>query len=177
MRHLGFVVLIAGTALAVGACAEVVDSQASGFTVRQSRVVAAPARTLWAALIRPGAWWSSNHTFSHDAHNLSLEAKPGGGWFETLPSGGGVRHLVVVNIDPPTLLRLEGALGPLQGLGVTGHLTFSLKAQGEATLITETYDAGGHAPGGLDKLADPVDRVLSEQLERLKTFVETGAVP
>jgi hypothetical protein len=60
---------------------------------------------------------------------------------------------------------------------VAGHLTFKLTAQAGGTLVTETYDVGGHAPGGLDKLAGPVNEVLDEQLGRLKTRVETGAAP
>jgi uncharacterized protein YndB with AHSA1/START domain len=164
--------------LAVGAArAEVVDSQAGGFTVRESRAVAAPPDKVWAVLLAPGSWWSSDHTFSGDARNLTLSAKPGGLWQEALPNGGGVRHMVVVFLAPPTALRLEGALGPLQALGVAGHLTFKLTPQGDGTAVTETYDVGGHAPGGLDKLAGPVNEVLDEQLGRLKTRAEAGGAP
>jgi len=163
---------------AMGAArAEVVDSQPGGFTTRQTALVNAPIAAVWAALIRPADWWSSDHTFSHEARNLVLEPRIGGDWRETLPNGGGARHLVVVYVAPPNALRLEGALGPLQSLGVTGHLTFTLKTQGDGTLVTQTYDVGGHAPGGLVSLADPVDHVLGEQLSRLKTLVETGKTP
>jgi uncharacterized protein YndB with AHSA1/START domain len=157
--------------------AEVVDSQAGGFTVRESRTIAAAPATVWATLVAPAGWWSSDHTFSHDARNLTLSPKVGGFWQESLPNGGGARHLVVVLADPPSTLRLEGALGPLQALGVAAHLTFKLAPEGGGTLITATYDAGGHAAGGLDKLAGPVDGVLDAQLGRLKARVETGAAP
>jgi uncharacterized protein YndB with AHSA1/START domain len=169
------------TALAVAASAraEVLDSQAGGFTVRETRIIAAAPARVWAALIRPASWWSSDHTFSHDAANLTLEPTVGGAWLERLPSGGGVRHLTVVYVDPPSTLRLEGALGPMQAMGVTGHLTFALKPQGEVTLVTTTYDAGGHAPGpgGLGALSAVVDRVLGEQADRLKTYAESGRTP
>lgn len=168
---------LTGVLLASGVRAEVVDAQPGGFTVRESRVIAAPAAAVWAVLVRPADWWSSEHTFSADARNLTLSAKPGGSWEESLRSGGGVRHMVVVLADPPTALRLEGALGPLQALGVTGHLTFKLTAEAGGTLVTETYDVGGHAPGGLDKLAGPVNGVLDDQLGRLKARVETGRAP
>ena len=85
-----------------------------------------------------------------------------------------MRHLQVINVQPGRQLRLEGALGPLQAFGVTGHLTLDLKGVLGGTNVTQTYDAGGHAPGGLDQLAAPVDRVLGEQLGRLKRFVESG---
>lgn len=165
-------ILIAGAARP-----EVIDSQPGGFTVRESRVVAAPAAKVWAVLVAPGVWWSSDHTFSRDARNLTLSPKPGGFWLEALPSGGGVRHMVVVFVDPPTTLRLEGALGPLQAYGAAGHLTFKLTPQDGGTAITETYDVGGHAPGGLDKLAGPVNGVLDEQLGRLKARAEAGGAP
>jgi uncharacterized protein YndB with AHSA1/START domain len=166
-----------GLAVAASAGAEVVDSQPGGFTTRQSVVIDAPIATVWADLVRPAAWWSSDHTFSHDAANLALEPRVGGEWRETLPDGGGVRHMVVVNVAPPTTLRLEGGLGPLQALGVAGHLTFALKAQGATTQVTQTYDVGGHAPGGLTQMAGPVDHVLGEQLSRLKALAETGKAP
>jgi len=156
---------------------EVIDSQPGGFAVRESRVVAAPPARVWAVLVAPGSWWSSDHTFSRDARNLTLSPKPGGFWLEALPGGGGARHMVVVYVDPPTTLRLEGALGPLQAFGATGHLTFKLIPQDGATAITETYDVGGHAPGGLDKLAAPVNEVLDEQLGRLKARAEAGGAP
>ena len=163
--------------LAGAARAEVVDSQPGGFTVRESRIVAAPPAKVWAILVAPGAWWDPDHTYSHDAHNLSLEPRPGGFWQEALPKGGGVRHMVVIYVDPPSMLRLEGALGPLQADGVAGHLTFKLTPQDGGTAVNLAYDVGGHAPGGLDKLADPVNAVLDAQLGRLKARVEAGGAP
>ena len=77
------VLLMSGVLVAVGAHAEVIDRQPGGFTVRESRVIAAPVAKVWAALIAPAGWWSSDHTFSHDARNLTLSPKPGGSWQET----------------------------------------------------------------------------------------------
>jgi hypothetical protein len=31
---------------------------------------------------------------------------------------------------------------------------------------------GGYLAGGLDKMADPVDRVLAEQIAGLKTYID-----
>jgi uncharacterized protein YndB with AHSA1/START domain len=169
--------IIALSALAGAARCEVVDSQADGFTARETATIKSPPQKVWNVLIRPAAWWSAAHTFSHDARNLTLEAKPGGAWMESLPGGGGVRHMVVVYIDPPSTLRLEGALGPMQAMGVVGHLTFTLKPNGGSTDITAVYDAGGHEPGGMTSLAPVVDRVIGEQLAGLKTAVEAGAGP
>ena len=133
---------------------------------------------MWATLLRPALWWSPAHTYSKDSANLTLEPRAGGDWIETLPGGGGVRHMAVVFVQPMKLLRLEGALGPLQDLGVTGHLTFTLAPEANGVRVTLLYDAGGHAQGGLgDRLAAPVDHVLDEQLGRLEAAAETGRTP
>jgi uncharacterized protein YndB with AHSA1/START domain len=154
--------------------AEVVDSAAGGFTVKQTVAVTAPAAKAWAALIDLRSWWDKSHTWSGDAANLSLEAVPNGCFCEKLPGGGGVRHMTVVYVEPNKLLRLTGGLGPLQDLAVAGAMTFKLtEAQGKTTLEM-TYKIGGYAPTGLAGLAKPVDGVLGEQLARWKRRVETG---
>jgi len=169
--------LVAGAARA-----EVVDAQAGGFTVRETATIAAPQAKVWAALIKPAGWWSPVHTFSHDAKNLVLEPRAGGAWMESLPNGGSARHMVVIYFDPPSTLRLEGALGPMQAMGAMGHLTFTLKPAtlkpgGEATEVVMVYDLGGHAAGGMTGLAPVVDRVMGEQLAGLKSAVEAGGTP
>jgi uncharacterized protein YndB with AHSA1/START domain len=153
--------------------AEVLDSQVGGFTTRQTVDIAAPPAKVWDALSKIGAWWNPVHSYSGKPSNLSITLKPGGYFLESLP-GGGVQHLVVIYAKPYEMARLEGALGPLQALGVIGHLTWSLKEKGGVTTFTQTYDVGGHAPGGLNSLATPVDEVLGDQASRLKRYVETG---
>ena len=91
--------------------AEVVDSTAAGFTVKQTVMVQAAPQVVYAKLFKIGDWWSPTHTFSHDAHNLSLEEKAGGCFCEKLPNGGGVKHMEVVHLTPPTGVVLHGTLG------------------------------------------------------------------
>ena len=172
--------LATGLALALilvgGARADVLDANAGGFTVQQSLDIAAPPPVVWAALGRIGAWWDPAHTYSQDAHNLSIKLEVGGCWCEALPGGGGAAHMIVVNVQPERTLRTFGALGPLQALGAAGSMTFALKGDDKGgTALTWTYDVGGHAPGGLDKLAGPVDGVLGQQALRLKAYAETQA--
>lgn len=70
-------VLFGGTLHAPFAWAEVKDSAAHGFTVRSAVDVEASPGTVWAKLIHDvGRWWDSNHTFSLDAANLSIDARP-----------------------------------------------------------------------------------------------------
>jgi len=175
MRH---ILLAAGCVLLWSSAvrADVVDSSASGFTVKIAVQVAAPATNVYRALVdRVGAWWDSTHTWSGSASNLSIEAAPGGCFCERLPNGGGVRHMTVVYVDPGKLLRLNGGLGPLQDMAVAGSMTFKLTESAGKTSLEVTYKVGGYAPGGLESIAKPVDGVLTVQILRLKKFVETDA--
>ena len=153
--------------------AKVVDSQANGFEVSETVEIGAPAGKVWDALNQIGSWWDSEHSFSGNAKNMSIELKPGGCFCESLPGGGGVGHMMVAYVRPDTVVRLSGALGPLQSTGASGHMTWTLKETARhSTLFTLTYDVGGYAIGGLGKWAAPVDKVLGQQAARLKQYVE-----
>lgn len=159
---------------ATSARAEVVDSTANGFEVRHEVEIGAPAARVWATIVQPATWWSSAHTWSGSAANLSLGAASGGCFCERLPNGGSVLHLTTVNAVPGQKLVLFGALGPLQSSGAAGHLAFVLVEKDGKTRLTVTYDVGGYFRGGLDKIAAPVDGVIGQQVTRLKAQVETG---
>ena len=159
--------------LAAGAArAEVVDAQPHGFEVRHEVVIAAPASAVWATLVQPLKWWSSAHTWSGSAANLSLGAASGGCFCEKLPNGGSVLHLTTVYAAPGQRLVLSGALGPMQSSGATGALTFVLTEKDGQTKVTVTYDVGGYFRGGLDKIAGGVDGVLGQQVQGLKAATE-----
>lgn len=163
-------------ALGLGcARAAVVESAANGFAIEQMAHIAAPPDRLYAALIQPAKWWNPRHTFSGSAANLSLDARAGGCFCEKLPNGGSVQHLVVVEADSGKTLRLRGSLGPFQGNGVDGALTFSLKASADGTELTLDNVAGGFMKGGFGKWPALADQMLAEQLTRLKRYVETGS--
>ena len=162
------------SALAAGrAAAVVVDTTAAGFRVQEELVLRAAPDSVYRAIALVGSWWSPDHTWSGDARNLSLDPRPGGCFCERLP-GGGVQHLVVVYAAPGRRLRLTGGLGPLQGSGVAGSLTFELSPLPEGTQLRLEYSVGGYFPGGLAALASVVDTVLAQQVARLRRFVETG---
>jgi hypothetical protein len=61
--------------------------------------------------------------------------------------------------------------------GATGHLAWTLAETDGKTTLIQTYDVGGYMKGGLDKVAQGVDQVLSEQFDRLTAYVETGKAP
>ena len=168
----GLAVLLA---CASGGRAGIVSSAANGFEVHETAHLEAKPDTVYAAIIAPSRWWDSAHTYSKSAANLTLDARAGGCWCEKLPDGSTVQHLSVVLAMPGKMLRLRGALGPLQGLGVDGAMTWKLAAARDGTDLELDYAVGGFAKDGLDKLASPVDGVLGEQVQRLKQFVETSA--
>ncbi len=163
-------------ALAPGwAAAEVVDSSASGFTVKLAITIQAPPADVYHRLIHNvGDWWSSAHTFSGDAHNLSIEEKPMGCFCEKLPGGGSVRHMEVIYLAPGKGLGLSGALGPLQTAAATGSMRFQISPVEGGSKLEVTYAVGGYLKAGLDTWAKPVDGVLLEQMTRLKNYVEHG---
>ncbi len=93
------------------ATAEVVESGAMTMKIKEVIELAAPVDRAYASFLKIGSWWDKEHTFSGDAANLSLDARPGGCFCETLPNGGGVLHLTVVFIAPNQRVTLSGALG------------------------------------------------------------------
>ena len=161
--------------LAVPAWPEVVDSAAGGFTVRTTlNIKAAPADVYTALVLGVGKWWDAAHTFSHDARNLSIDARPMGCFCEKLPGGGGVRHMEVVYADPGKSLVLSGGLGPLLSQAVAGSMQIHLEAAPEGTKLVVTYAVTGYLPAGMTSWAAPVDSVLNQQFVRLKNYLERG---
>lgn len=147
----------------------------SGFSINHEVVIGAPASDVYRSLVEQvGEWWNPQHTYSGDAKNLSIDARPGGCFCETLPDGGGVEHMRVVYLAPDAMLRLSGGLGPLQAAGVGGSLSWKLTDSGGSTTVEVTYVVGGFMEGGLERIAPAVGGVIGEQLRRLKLFVETG---
>jgi hypothetical protein len=153
--------------------AEVKDSSAIGFTIQDTLIIAADPGDVYHALVADiGSWWDSAHTFSGNAKNLSLDDRAGGCFCEKLEYGGSVRHLEVVFASPGKTLRMLGGLGPLQSMAVTGSMAWSLDKTDNGTRVTFMYTIGGYRPGGLQKMAPMVDKVMSEQFHRLKNYIE-----
>ncbi len=177
MRVCVAAILTAGLLGSGPARAEVVNAEAGGFQIKTTLSIAAPPAKVYAALLKPARWWSPEHTWSGNAANLSLSGKAGGCFCETLANGGSVLHMLVVYAAPGSELRLSGGLGPLQTEAAQGVLSISLAAKDEGTELTETYSVGGYTKGGWVAWAPDVDAVVTEQLNRLKSYVETGKPP
>jgi hypothetical protein len=154
--------------------AAVADSSANGFTDKVELSVQAPPLDVYRRLVNVGDWWNSMHTFSGDAHNLSIDDKAMGCFCEKLPSGGSVRHMEVVYADSGKKLVLSGALGPLQSTASTGSMTIQLAPVGAGTKVSIVYAVTGYSATGMNAWAEPVDSVLTEQFTRLKSLIENG---
>ena len=101
-----------------------------------------------------------------------MAMRPGGCFCEALPDGGGAEHARVIHVAPNRLLRLSGALGPLQQGAVTGTLSFEMTGEGQGTALVVRYVVSGYT--GMDgaTLAPLVDGVIGEQAAGLKRAAE-----
>ncbi|WP_404482253.1 SRPBCC family protein [Novosphingobium sp. BL-52-GroH] len=177
MKHLAFALAAASAILGpVPAAAKVAQVDANGFVIRHVAQVSTSVEETWAVLLKPSVWWDSEHTWSGDAANLTLDARAGGCFCEILPNAtspkasprGSVEHMRVIYVERPRALRMVGALGPLQSDAATATLTIQLKPEGKGgTQILLEYVVGGYTRTPFDKMAPAVDGVLGEQVRRL----------
>ncbi|MDO7842386.1 SRPBCC family protein [Sphingomonas immobilis] len=164
--------------LAAPASAEIVESAADHFEVKQVVTVEAPVQQVWETLRAPQKWWSKDHTYSDDAANLYLDSQATGCFCEKLADKGSVEHAHIIYIQPPRMIRLDGALGPLQAEAVKGTLTFKVDpGERGATTLTMTYLVAGYMRAGGEKLAPQVDEVLALQVLNLKAAAEAAPPP
>lgn len=158
--------------------AEVASSSPSAFVIEAEAIVASPPERAWRDLRNIGRWWSSDHTYSGDASRLSLDARAGGCWCERWSNGQSVEHARVVLVmerEGVRTLRATGGLGPLQGMGATGVLTFTISPDPNGAKITMTYRVSGDPTLNLSDIAPLVDGVLMEQFGRLTRYSASGS--
>lgn len=164
MNVLSACAVAAALLLATPARAEVKDAKPGGFTLENTQWVPVDTRTAYTALVKDvGLWWPADHTWWGDAGKLSISDKAGGCFCER----DGARqawHMTVTFVDPGTLLRMTGGLGPLQGMGVDGALEWRFVEEKGGTRITLWYRVGGYTPDDLGAFAPVVDRVQAQQL-------------
>jgi hypothetical protein len=179
LMHLGFAILtVAITAAPAPAFAEVTASSDTGFVVLHSAEVSATPGQIWSRLITPNKWWSKKHTWSASADGLTIDAKAGGCFCEALPgpktggkigASGSVEHMRVIFAQPDRVLRMQGALGPMQSEAVLGTLTVAI-VPGDTegtTKLSFSYVVGGYMRYKVSELAPNVDKVMGEQFAGL----------
>lgn len=187
MAKLAFQAILAMAALATvtPARAEVTNTADSGFTVQHQTLIDGNAEAVWKAMIAPSRYWNGDHSWTGDADNFYLVPQAGGCFCELIrttsadnirTSDGSVQHMRVIYAHNNKMLRMSGALGPLQSEAVTGTLTMLLDPQGEKTAVRFTYKVGGYMELPVDQIAPAVDGVIGEQLTRLAAlFAEADA--
>ncbi len=141
------------------------ESASDGFVISFNQRVDAPPGNVYATIAGVERWWSSAHTYSGDAANLSLKAEAAACFCERWKDGS-VEHGRVVLALRDKFLRISTALGPLQGKAVNGILSFQLQPADGGTSLTLAYRVNGAPKSALDKDAPAVEGVLKEQFER-----------
>lgn len=158
--------------------ADVASATPGGFVIQAEADVAATPERAWRALTQVGRWWNSSHTYSGDARRMSVEPRAGGCWCERWGEGQSVEHARVVMVmerEGIWTLRVLGGFGPLQEMGVSGVLSFTIGPHASGAKITMTYRVTGDTGLGLEQIAPLVDGVMMEQFARLSRYSASGS--
>lgn len=163
--------------------AEVKTVTDTGFNVVHIAEVAAEPDVIWKRLIAPKSYWSKAHSWSGTSDGFYIDAQAGGCFCELFQekgvdgktkTTGSVEHMRVIFAQPGKVLRMQGALGPLQSEAVLGTLTVAMEPlkDGKGTKLSFSYVVGGHMRYKVADIAPAVDKVLGEQF---KTLIEPFA--
>ncbi len=161
------------------ALAKVQSSSENGFSVFHIGDVKASPEEIWTQVIRPNEWWDGKHSFSGDSDNFYLEPKINGCFCENLTTEkedggkqGAIQHMRIVFIDPGKVLRMHGALGPLQSEAVNGTFTIAMKENDDGTTkLSFLYVLGGYMRYKVSEIAPAIDTVIGEQFNSLATLL------
>ncbi len=154
--------------------AEVKKLDSNGFLVSHMAEVEVSPDEIWKRLIRPTSWWDEMHSWSGSAEGFTLNPAAGGCFCEQIRENGKARgtveHMRVMYADPGKVLRMQGALGPLQSEAVLGTLTIAMepvKGRSGVTRISFNYIVGGYMRFTTKEMAPAVDGVIGEQFAAL----------
>ena len=175
--NLGDIAVRSATALAyiilllpITAGAGLTQVASDGAIIEHHFQVSATPTVAWNALVHPELWWPSDHTWSGDRANLRLTAQAGGCFCENWGESSAEHGYVIMSV-PGKVLRIRGALGPLQDMAVTAVLTIRLAAAASGgTEATVTYRISGDASHKLDALAPAVDKVVGLQFGNFAAY-------
>ena len=152
--------------------AEIVKQDNNNFDLKFDVVVNAELNKLTSTFEQVSQWWHPDHTYSGKSENLYFDSEKQHCFCEKLEDGGFVRHLDWVFYQPGKVARFVGGLGPLQTVPVDGVLTFVFKSINQKqTQLTVTY-AVSTSGDRLKGWSEPVNRVIGEQVSRLKQKAE-----
>ena len=165
-------------AISAPAAAEVKNATETGFNVVHFAAVSVEPDIIWKRLIAPKTYWSKTHSWSGSSDGFYIDAQAGGCFCELFQekgadgktiTTGSVEHMRVIFAQPGKVLRMQGALGPLQSEAVLGTLTVAMEPSkdGKGTKLSFSYVVGGHMRYKVADIAPAVDKVLGEQFKSL----------
>lgn len=159
------------------ASAEVTDQSDNGFSIIYIGDVAASPEDIWRTILLPATWWSADHSWSGNAENFYIEPKVNGCFCELLMDeqddgttiqAGEVEHMRIIHINKDRVLRMAGALGPLQSEAVNGTLTIAIQPNDNGTSkLSFSYIVGGYMRYPVASIAPNIDQVIGEQYTNL----------
>jgi hypothetical protein len=174
-------VILAATlaACSSSAHAEIKVADQNGFNVVQKATVNATPEVIWKRLLSPKDWWNEAHSWSGTSAGFTLDAQANGCFCELfqekqkdgkLKTVGSVEHMRVIFALPGKVLRMQGALGPLQAEAVTGTLTVAIepvKDDASNSILSFSYVVGGYMRYKVSDIAPAMDKVIGEQFAGL----------
>ena len=177
MKNL-FFAAVAVLAISAPAAAEVKNATETGFNVVHFAAVSVGPDIIWKRLIAPKTYWSKTHSWSGSSDGFYIDAQAGGCFCELFQekgadgrtiTTGSVEHMRIIFAQPGKVLRMQGALGPLQSEAVLGTLTVAMEPSkdGKGTKLSFSYVVGGHMRYKVADIAPAVDKVLGEQFKSL----------
>jgi hypothetical protein len=135
---------LCGLMIASPAAAEVKNQTGAGFISGHSAEVQAKPEDIWKRLISPKDWWSPAHSWFGKAEGFYIDAQAGGCFCEIAQEKGAngqiktsasVEHMRVIFADPGKVLRMQGALGPMQSEAMLGTLTVAIEPLKNGALV------------------------------------------
>ncbi len=165
-------------ATASPALAEVKSATEDGFNIIHTATVDAAPDEIWKRLLAPKDYWNKAHSWSGSSAGFYIDAQANGCFCELfqepdangkLKTVGSVEHMRVIFAQPGKVLRMQGALGPLQSEAVIGTLTVAIEPNktGVGTKVSFSYVVGGYMRYKVSEIAPAVDKVLGEQFKNM----------
>ncbi len=154
--------------------AEILDSSTQGFTFEFSLPIDGHLKLVFDGLTQDiSQWWLADHTWYGRSENMSIQLRPGGCLCEVADEGRFTEHLRVVKVEPYSLIRFTGGLGPLQAEGVDGVMDWSLanSSDEQTTTLTVRYRVGGYTGNDLSRWAPAVENVLQQQMKSFQSYM------
>jgi hypothetical protein len=180
----GFLALISSPAFA-----EVKAESDTGFNSVHIATVDATPEDIWKRLLTPKDYWNKAHSWSGSSAGFYIDAQANGCFCELfqeadvngkLQTVGSVEHMRVIFAQPGKVLRMQGALGPLQSEAVIGTLTVAMEPAKDnaGTRVSFSYVVGGYMRYKVSEIAPAVDKVLGEQFKNmLLPYAPVGTEP